>query len=94
MTRLIAPSTRPRITAAGAKKIFRIGWDMAAFDYRQAQEIRDIFAQHGVRIFSSANLEPSCSAFPIRPRMQICSRNDPPKMVVDWFWLYGNWDSL
>src|SRR5213076_1072940 len=22
---------------------------MAAFDYRQAQEIRDIFAQHGVR---------------------------------------------
>ena len=27
----------------------RTGWDMAAFDYRQAQEIRDIFAQHGVR---------------------------------------------
>ena len=32
----------------GAKKIFPSSWDMAAFDYRQAQEIRDIFAQHGV----------------------------------------------
>ena len=26
-----------------------MGWDMAAFEYRQAEEIRDAFAEHGVR---------------------------------------------
>ena len=36
-------------TADGAKRICRIGWGMAAFEYRQAQEIRDVFARHGCR---------------------------------------------
>jgi hypothetical protein len=31
------------------KKTFQAGWDMGAFEYRQAQEIRDAFARHGVR---------------------------------------------
>jgi hypothetical protein len=47
--RLIALLTRRRSIVAGARKIFPTGSDMAAFDYRQAQEIRDVFAQHGVR---------------------------------------------
>jgi hypothetical protein len=45
--RNFAPSTPLRNIASGAKKTFRIGWAMAAFEYRQAQEIRDVFARHG-----------------------------------------------
>src|SRR4029077_7979324 len=44
-----APSTRPPSTAAGARRTCRTGWDMGAFEYRQAEEIRDAFARHGVR---------------------------------------------
>src|SRR5712692_10071709 len=42
-------STRWRTTAAGAKRTCRTGWAMAAFEYRQAQEIRDCFQRQGVR---------------------------------------------
>ena len=35
-----------QIIVNGARKICRIGWDMAAFEYRQAQEIRDALARH------------------------------------------------
>src|ERR1700742_1972172 len=42
-------STRWPIIGAGANRIFQAGWDMAAFEYRQAEEIRDAFSQHGVR---------------------------------------------
>lgn len=38
-----------KITAAGAKPTFPIGLGMAAFEYRQAEEIRDIFRRHQVR---------------------------------------------
>lgn len=31
------------------KTTSRIGWDMAAFDYKQAEEIRDAFERHQVR---------------------------------------------
>lgn len=31
------------------RRTFHNGWDMAAFEYRQAQEIRDVFARHGCR---------------------------------------------
>src|SRR5438874_731968 len=44
-----ARSTRRRSIANGAKTTSRRGWDMVAFDYRQAEEIRDAFARHGVR---------------------------------------------
>ena len=40
---------RWKTTAAGARKICLIGLVMAAFEYRQAEEIRDVFARHGVR---------------------------------------------
>lgn len=33
----------------GARKTFRAGWVMGAFEYRQAQEIRDAFSRHGAR---------------------------------------------
>ena len=42
-------STPQQIIDGGAKKIYPIGWDMAAFEYRQAEEIRDIFQRRGVR---------------------------------------------
>src|SRR5207248_4323160 len=48
-TNLTVPSTRWRSTGGGVRKPCRTGWDMAAFEYRQAQEIRDAFARHGVR---------------------------------------------
>ena len=48
-TRRSAPLIRRRITAAGARKTCRTGWAMAAFEYRQAQEIRDCFQRRGVR---------------------------------------------
>src|SRR5258706_15732189 len=38
-----------RTIDSGVKKTFRIGWAMAAFEYRQAQEIRDALAKQGVR---------------------------------------------
>jgi hypothetical protein len=34
---------------AGANKTFLTGLDMPAFDYRQAEEVRDAFAHHHVR---------------------------------------------
>src|SRR5688572_26268921 len=49
MTRNSGHSTPWSSTACGARKICRIGWAMAAFEYRQAEEIRDAFARHGVR---------------------------------------------
>src|SRR5881628_2636782 len=49
MMRGIARSRRWRSIGGGARRTFRIGWAMAAFEYRQAQEIRDAFARHGVR---------------------------------------------
>jgi hypothetical protein len=42
-------STAPQSTGAGAPSTSRPGWDMAAFEYRQAEEVRDTFRQHGVR---------------------------------------------
>src|SRR5688572_11619864 len=47
MTRNSGHSTPWSSTACGARKICRIGWAMAAFEYRQAEEIRDAFARHG-----------------------------------------------
>src|ERR1700753_290395 len=41
--------TQWKIIAGGAKRICRIGWHMAAFEYRQAEEIRDAFNAHGCR---------------------------------------------
>src|SRR5262245_17923794 len=45
----IAHSIRRPIIAVGAKKTCRVGWVMGAFEYRQAEEIRDAFDRHGVR---------------------------------------------
>src|SRR5207249_3245337 len=41
--------TRRPITGAGVRRTCRTGWAMAAFEYRQAQEIRDCFQRHGIR---------------------------------------------
>jgi hypothetical protein len=49
MMRVSAPSRRWRTTDAGANTIFRDGWDIIVFEYRQAEEVRDAFARHGVR---------------------------------------------
>jgi hypothetical protein len=48
----------------GASKIFPTGSDTAAFDYRQAQEIRDVFAQHGVRHLFTGKPEAILLGFP------------------------------
>src|SRR5205809_7139506 len=45
----IALSTPWKSIVAGAKRIFQVGWVMAAFEYRQAQEVRDAFSRHAVR---------------------------------------------
>ena len=42
-------STRRPTIAPGARRTSPTGWAMGAFEYRQAQEIRDLFARHGVR---------------------------------------------
>ena len=47
--RRIAPSTRWKSTVSGASANFLTGWGMAAFEYRQAEEIRDALQRHGVR---------------------------------------------
>src|SRR6184192_4331814 len=49
MMRVIERLTRWRITAAGVTRISLIGSAMAAFEYLQAQEIRDALARKGVR---------------------------------------------
>ena len=36
-------------TVSGAKTISLVGWAMGAFEYRQAEEIRDVFRRHQVR---------------------------------------------
>lgn len=45
----IARSIPWKITAHGASGTSPTGWAMAAFEYRQAEEIRDVLARHGVR---------------------------------------------
>src|SRR5512146_46982 len=42
-------SIAPRSTGAGASRICPTGWAMGAFEYRQAEEIRDAFSRHGCR---------------------------------------------
>ncbi|MBI2477132.1 MAG: hypothetical protein HYV60_00265 [Planctomycetia bacterium] len=49
MTKAFVHSTRWRIIGCGATNTFQIGLDMAAFEYRQAEEIRDTFARYKVR---------------------------------------------
>jgi hypothetical protein len=44
-----APSTRWKTTAAGARLTFPVSLDITVFEYRQAEEVRDAFARHGVR---------------------------------------------
>src|SRR5437763_13094805 len=44
-----APSTRWKTIAGGVKRSYQTGLAMAAFEYRQAQEIRDAFNRHGCR---------------------------------------------
>ena len=41
-------STRRPITVSGVRRISPIGWVMGAFEYHQAEEIRDAFAAHRV----------------------------------------------
>jgi hypothetical protein len=41
--------TRWKITGIGATKTCLIGSDMPAFEYKQAEEVRDALARHGVR---------------------------------------------
>src|SRR5438874_13291366 len=48
-THRFAPSTRWPITGAGARTICLTGWAMAAFEYRQAQDIRDCLHRHSIR---------------------------------------------
>src|SRR5687767_11242188 len=36
-------------TVAGARRTCRIGWAMGAFEYRQAEEIRDCFQRRNIR---------------------------------------------
>jgi hypothetical protein len=38
-----------QIIVIGVKLSYRRGWDMAAFEYRQAEELREVFAKWGVR---------------------------------------------
>src|SRR5437868_3936230 len=49
MTHVSEHSIPLKIIVGGAKRICRTGWAMAAFEYRQAQEIRESFARFGVR---------------------------------------------
>src|ERR1041385_2466306 len=54
MTRHSGLLRRPQIIADGARKTCPTGSAMGAFEYRQAQEIRDCFQQDGIRPASPA----------------------------------------
>ncbi|HVT90116.1 MAG TPA: hypothetical protein VHD56_14780 [Tepidisphaeraceae bacterium] len=43
------PLKRWKNIVGGANNHFQNGWVMSVFDYKQAQEVRDAFARHGVR---------------------------------------------
>src|SRR5438046_2795544 len=45
---LTAHLRRWKSTENGVRRICRNGWDMAEFEYRQAEEIRDAFERHRV----------------------------------------------
>src|SRR4051812_47209049 len=47
--RRTARSRRWQNIVNGVKPTSRVGWAMAAFEYRQAEEIRDAFGRHSVR---------------------------------------------
>src|ERR1035437_6127248 len=49
MTPLSGRLTQWKTTGAGASRTFPIGSGMPAFEYRQAEEVRDVFARYGVR---------------------------------------------
>src|ERR1700712_904864 len=49
MMRGIGHLRRWRSIGRGVRRICRIGWGMGAFEYRQAEEIRDVFNRQGCR---------------------------------------------
>jgi len=49
MMRAFERSIHSKTIGSGVRKTFQTGSDMAAFEYRQAEEIRDAFARHRVR---------------------------------------------
>ena len=49
MTRNSGRLTQWKITGAGAQRNYLVGWDMRAFEYRQAEEIREALKRHNVR---------------------------------------------
>jgi hypothetical protein len=57
-------STRRLNTASGATTIFPLGSAMGAFEYRQAEEIRDCFARHGVQYLFLGKSGASLLGFP------------------------------
>ena len=73
--------------ASGVNGNCLTGGAMAAFEYRQAEEIRDALAS---AICSSASRVPSCSASPTRLRTLICSSTRTPPTVGPWWMHSGN----
>ena len=63
----------PRSTGSGVRPICPTGLAMAAFEYRQASEIRDVFKRQGCRYLFIGNSGAIRWAFPTRPRMPTCS---------------------
>src|SRR5712672_4640072 len=49
MTRNSVPLTPWQSIGAGVQKTYLGGWDMRAFEYRQAEEIREALKRHNVR---------------------------------------------
>ncbi|MDX6443346.1 MAG: hypothetical protein QOH71_420 [Blastocatellia bacterium] len=49
MTRNSVPLTPWQSIGAGVQRTYLDGWDMRAFEYRQAEEIRDALRRHNVR---------------------------------------------
>ncbi len=49
MTLTFARLTPWKNTGAGAQRTYLAGWDMRAFEYRQAEEIREALKRHNVR---------------------------------------------
>ena len=66
---------------------------MGAFEYRQAEEIRDVFVRHGVRFLFIGKSVQFCSAFPIPRKMPICLWKKMRKTVGFLFPPCGSCDS-
>jgi len=77
MMSAFARSTQCRITVIGVRPIFHDGWGITVFEYRQAEEVRDAFARHGVRYLFLGKSGAILLGYPDTTQVEVYTEKSP-----------------